>query len=94
MDYEDSSTIRAISINEIMLKYNIDHIDILKIDIEGSEKELFQEGFESWLSKTSLLIIELHDGLNSGASKSFFKAVANYEFSMLRNNENLIFYFK
>lgn len=93
VNYEDSTTIKAISINQIMLKYDLKYIDILKIDIEGSEKELFQEDFEYWLSKTGLLIIELHDGLNYGASKSFFKAISNYDFYMLKKNENLIFYF-
>ena len=93
VEYENSNTIAAISINEIMSKFNLQHIDILKIDIEGSEKELFLENFENWLSKTKILIIELHDGLNSGASKSFFSAISGYEFYMLRKNENLIFFF-
>lgn len=87
-------TIPAVSINEIINTYDIDQIDILKIDIEGSEKELFEMNFENWLKITKVLIIELHDGLKPGASKSFFKAVSQYDFHMSRKNENLIFYFK
>lgn len=90
----DSHVITAISINEIIDTYNIEQIDILKIDIEGSEKELFEINFENWLKITKVLIIELHDGLKQGASKSFFKAISKYDFNMSRKNENLIFYFK
>lgn len=86
--------ISAVSINEIINTYNIEQIDILKIDIEGSERELFDMNFEKWLKITKVLIIELHDGLKPGASKSFFKAVSKYDFHMSRKNENLIFYFK
>jgi len=93
VDYKNETTIPAISIDEIIEKFNIKQIDILKNDIEGSEKELFQENFKTWLSKTKLLIIELHDGLNNGSSKSFFSAISNYEFSMIRKNENLVFFF-
>lgn len=94
VNYQSNDTIPAISINEIIDIYNIDQIDILKIDIEGSEKELFETNFENWLRITKVLIIELHDGLKPGASKSFFKAVSKYDFHMSRKNENLIFYFK
>jgi FkbM family methyltransferase len=93
VDYENESTIAAISITEIMKKYKIDTIDILRIDIEGSEKEVFENNFEYWLSKTKVLIIELHDGLKAGASKSFFIAITKYNFVMSRKGENLIFHF-
>ncbi len=92
VDFENENTISAISINDIMIEFNIKQIDILKIDIEGSEKELFEKDFENWLSITKVLIIELHDGLKKGASKSFFKAITKYDFRMIRKDENLIFY--
>lgn len=94
VDYENENTVSAISMDEIISKFEIEQIDILKIDIEGSEKELFEKSFENWLKITKVLIIELHDGLRDGASKAFFKAISEYEFSMVRKNENLIFYFK
>lgn len=92
--YKNKDTISALSINDVMVKYEIDQIDILKIDIEGSEKELFESNFEEWIPKTKILIIELHDGLREGASKSFFSTISKYNFHMIRKNENLIFYMK
>lgn len=91
--YSNKETIPAISINDILERYGIEEIDILKIDIEGSEKEVFEENFEKWLGKTKVLIIELHDGLRKGASNSFFRAISKYDFKMARREENLIFHF-
>lgn len=92
INYKNEDTLKAVSIDKIMEDFNVDQIDILKIDIEGSEREVFEKNFDQWLSKTKILIIELHDGLRKGASKMFFKAISNYDFHMVRKNENFIFY--
>ena len=54
-------------------------IDILKIDIEGAEKELFMDNYKTWLGKTKVIVIELHDRLDKEISGIFFKAVNNYQ---------------
>lgn len=84
-------TVTTISIKEIADRMGFDQIDLLKIDIEGAEKELFENNYESWLPKTKCLIIELHDGMKPGCSKSFFAAISKYNFSYRHRGENLIF---
>jgi len=87
----DNNTIEAITLAELIQQYNISVIDILKVDIEGSEKEVFSEGYEQWLGNTKCLIIEVHDGLKKGCSKAVFKATTFFNFSFKRKGENLIF---
>ena len=87
---ESEDTIKAISIKDIMLKYNKTEIDLLKIDIEGAELELFSSGYEDWLPKTKVIIIELHDWFRKGCSNSFFSALIKYNFSVFSNGENII----
>ena len=87
---ESDSTIKAISLNDIVKDNNLGSIDILKIDIEGSEKEVFEADYDYWLSKTKVLIIELHDRLRKGASKAFFKALSNYDFDLAVKGQNII----
>jgi FkbM family methyltransferase len=41
-----NGTIDTISINNIIEKYNIKQIDLLKLDIEGSEKKIFDSDYE------------------------------------------------
>ena len=78
-------TLVTMTINDIIEKYQIDTIDILKIDIEGSEKELFQDNYEKWLPKVKYIMIELHDGFKEGCSNSLFKALINYKFRVKNN---------
>jgi FkbM family methyltransferase len=89
---EDSKPlIETITIDEIMNKYEYEFIDILKIDIEGYEKELFETNIENWIKNTRCIIIELHDRMKHGCSKSFFSAISKYDFSFMSQGENLIF---
>ncbi|MCL2311015.1 MAG: FkbM family methyltransferase, partial [Firmicutes bacterium] len=48
------------SIDYLMEKYNLDQIDILKMDIEGAEESVVMYG-DNWLKKVKILIIEIHD---------------------------------
>ena len=96
---EESNTsskdsIKAYTIDDLIKQFDIDHIDILKVDIEGSEKELFECNYEKWLPKTKVLIIELHDRMRQGCSKSFFKALSNYNFSISHKGENIYVFMK
>jgi hypothetical protein len=69
-------------------------IDVLKLDIESSEKELFSQNFEPWLAKTKMIIIELHDSMKAGCAKQFFEAVnkvfPNYDLSIKGENVILV----
>ena len=92
VEESDTSTrysIKAFTIDGIIKQFNIEQIDILKIDIEGSERELFESNYEEWLPKTKVLIVELHDRIRKGCSKSFFKALSNYNFSSTHKGENI-----
>ncbi len=84
-------SVKTITIEEIIKENNLPCIDILKIDIEGAEKELFDSNFHEWIAKTRCIIIELHDNMKKGASQSFFKVISQYNFSYSHRGENLVF---
>ena len=86
-----AASIEAVSINDIMQQQHWKTIDILKIDIEGSEKELFAENFQSWLPHAKLIFVEVHDHMRKGSSRSVFAAISEYNFSFDMKDENLIF---
>jgi FkbM family methyltransferase len=85
------NSIPATGISDIMEMMKWGHIDILKLDVEGSEKEIFSSGYEQWLPKTRVLIVEIHDRMKKGCSKSVFNAINNYNFSFAIAGENLVF---
>lgn len=88
---DTNSLVKTITIGDIVKEYGFKNIDIAKIDIEGAEKELFESNFQDWVPITKCIIIELHDGMKKGASKSFFHAISQYNFSFSHRGENLIF---
>lgn len=92
IDHAATDTLEALSIGEILKKWGATTLDIVKLDIEGAEKEIFQSGYESWLPHTRLLIVELHDRMVPGCSKSLFEAISKYDFACETRWENLIFF--
>ncbi len=79
----------AVTIPQIMTENNWDEVDIIKLDVEGAEKMLFENDPNKWLSKTKCLIIELHDQLQPGTSQIFFKEMANYDWFTYVRGENI-----
>ena len=74
---ESENGIETTTIEDLMNEYGFDRrIDILKVDIEGSEKELFEYSKE-WIDSVRCVIIELHDRLADGCSESFYKAIGD-----------------
>ena len=69
--------VQAMHMPGILGQYNINYVDLLKIDIEGAEKEVF-ENQPDWLSKVSVIAIELHDRFKPGCSRSFYRAVEEF----------------
>jgi hypothetical protein len=79
---DPAGAIPAVSIGSLLRQFNRSEIDILKIDIETSELEVFASNYEEWLPHTRAIMIELHDHWRKGCSKSFFKAINQYDFSL------------
>ncbi len=89
---KDVLVIESVSISQIFEENNIEVLDILKIDIETSEKEIFSKSFESWIGKVKVFVIEFHDWLEKGTASPFFKAITKNieEFSFYIRGENVI----
>ncbi len=91
--YNETGTIHGITIDTILKQSGYNYIDILKLDVEGSEAEIFYEGVDEWLRKTKCIIIEFHDRFKEKCSKTFYKAIEKYSYHKLINGENDILIF-
>lgn len=87
------TSISAICINDIMQQYGMPEVDMLKIDIESAEKEVFEGDTDKWLPKVKVLVVELHDRMKKGCTKALFKVLDKYEYSMEVMGENLVITF-
>jgi FkbM family methyltransferase len=70
--------IQAISIDDIITKYDLPRIDLLKIDIEGSEREVFSASMaQHWLDRVGMILVETHDRFEPGCTDSVNAATKN-----------------
>jgi len=83
--------IKAITIEEILKKSGYNTIDILKLDIEGSEKQLFSKNYQTWLEKVNIIVLELHDRIVDGCTKSVYSAIGKNEWKEFKKGEKVIF---
>ncbi|HRH49273.1 MAG TPA: FkbM family methyltransferase [Panacibacter sp.] len=90
----DVVMLNGITINSILELKKWSSIDILKMDIEGAEKEVFSAIDIYWLSKVKLLIIELHDRYKEGTTKALFKAIDQFEYKAYFHHENIFIFLK
>lgn len=88
----NDGNIDAYTIPSLLQKYKLPRIDILKIDIEGAELELFSNNLD-WIYKTKCIIIELHDLIKPKSTKTFFKAIHKFDYTMGISAENIIIIF-
>lgn len=62
---EQATGLKSITVNEILAENKWDHVDILKIDIEGAERFVFADDADlAYLKVTKFLAIEIHDEFN------------------------------
>ena len=89
---DNPDALRTITVSKLLAASGFDEIDLLKIDIEGAEREIFAASdVDEWLPKVKVLTIELHDRMKLGCSYEFFKAVSKYNWFFAFRGENLIF---
>jgi|TARA_B110000259_G_C13953731_1_gene377844 FkbM family methyltransferase len=84
--------IMGMTFNEIISASNFTSIDILKVDIEGSEKKLFDDSCEAWIHKVKCLIVECPDNDAPFTTSLMFRNFDkfNYKFNTYIHGENLI----
>lgn len=76
----------TISIQNILTSQNWDTVDLLKIDIEGGEKELFNMDVDlNWLNKIKVIAIEIHDEFN--CREDIENLLIKYGFELSYNGE-------
>jgi FkbM family methyltransferase len=81
--------VRAVTLDQIIKEFSLDRIDLLKVDVEGSETEIFATA-NSWISAVDVICAELHDWFKPGCSRSFYQAVGEFPIELRRNEDVLV----
>jgi FkbM family methyltransferase len=81
-NWTEGESVRGMTLRQLMIEFDIQYIDLLKIDIEGAEKEVFEHS-TPWIGSVGAIAVELHDWLRAGCSESVRQAAKDFEFERL-----------
>ena len=85
----DGEQVTAVTMADLLTQIDAERIDILKLDIEGSELELFSADTDQWLHQIHIIAIELHDRFKPGCAQAFYGALTSRKFVQEINGENI-----
>ncbi len=63
--------VKAMTVDRIIQDYGLGRVNILKVDIEGAEKEVFSDT-SAWIDAVDAIIVELHERMKPGCNRSFY----------------------
>ncbi len=85
---QTQGTVDALTVEDIIREYSLDRIGLLKVDIEGSEVEVFSNS-SGWIATADAICVELHDRFRPGCSRAFYEAVSELPIEA-RRGENVL----
>ncbi len=77
--------VRGITLDKLMSDFGISHIDLLKMDIEGAERNVFAQA-DRWIACVEHIAIELHDWMLPGCGNAVQQATKEFK-SKRKNGE-------
>ena len=90
--FDESSSdkcIPGVSLDELMHQKKIEHIDLLKLDIEGAEKNIF-ECPGKWIDATGTIVVESHDRMIAGCTQAIQAAAQKHSYASSQHGENIV----
>jgi FkbM family methyltransferase len=87
-----AAEVGALSMTTLIKQFNLDQIDILKVDIEGAELELFGSAELSWLDYVRVVVVETHERFRPGSHGAVLAALARSFKKGTRSGENHVFF--
>ncbi len=89
---DSSKQIPAVTMEDVIACFPNREIDYLKLDIEGSEKYLFETQPEKWLTNVSTISVECHDSIFPGITEKVVEVLTRNRFKLgLKTDEFLLF---
>lgn len=85
------SAFDAVSLDGLLEASPSGTIDILKLDVEGTEYDLFSDpGCDRWLSRTNMLFVETHDRFRPGCVAALKAAAERHGFTWAKAGEKVV----
>jgi FkbM family methyltransferase len=87
---EGDSMVAGYTMDSLIDQYQLGRVNILKLDIEGAEKEIF-DCAEPWIGRVDVIMVELHDRLKAGCRSSFAQAAKGFRIGGRRGEVEMVY---
>ncbi len=81
--------VTALSVPDVMARFDIDRIDLLKLDVEGAERDVLRDS-GVWIDRVDMLVAELHDRFVPGCTRALMAATASFSYEEWRGENILV----
>ena len=85
----NGGNVNAYTVDDLLAERRWASVDLLKIDIEGAEREVFSAD-TSWLRNTRHLYIETHDEQQPGSARALFEALRGFDYQLRSCGDGLL----
>jgi FkbM family methyltransferase len=79
--------VKAVTLDRLLEEFSLPAVNILKMDVEGAEHEIFSDS-AAWIERVDAIIIELHDRIKKGCGSSLYRGARGFEHRWTRG-ENM-----
>ncbi|MBI5041737.1 MAG: FkbM family methyltransferase [Gammaproteobacteria bacterium] len=69
--------VHGFTLDRLMQDFALEHIDVLKMDIEGAERDVLEDP-SAWIDRVDAIIVELHDRIRTGCQQAFASATVAF----------------
>lgn len=81
--------VAAIDIPTLLKDCGVDSVDLLKLDVEGAEREIFLNS-DIWIDRVSAIAVELHDRFQPGCTEAFDRATSGFTYRSERGEDTFV----
>jgi len=90
VEEDELGPIEALGVDDLLADSGAARIDVLKVDIEGSEAEVFGPESGAWLDRVDQVMVELHENFRPGSGDAIRTTLQRAGFTLSRSGEYLI----
>ena len=79
-------SVKTVTVESLLNDHQLGLVDVLKMDIEGAEKEVFAN-HSPWINNVCSIIVELHERMKRGCEAEFRKVAKKFD-AVAQNGED------
>jgi FkbM family methyltransferase len=90
-DTASTAAVPALTVDDVLRQFAAPRVDLLKVDIEGGEREVFRDTQSPWLATVAVVAIEIHEQAAPGSEAAVAQALPPSRFARAQHGDCDVF---